>query len=116
MFGSQVTQHKGHTYDVHKSLTAKSFPGRTFFEGFPQNSVSGIVIDDIVILANTSAMLNGFALGAVDNASSAMSNQRFFDGFLGLGFPDSTHSNSNRIEPRLIASLISSLIFIKDHF
>ena len=54
------------------------------------------MVDDTVTLANSTAEVNDFALGVVNNQSFRAVNQPF-DGFLGLGFPSSV---SNREHPR----------------
>ena len=85
-----VSNNEGRAYNISRSPTAKPHLNETFFQGFPQSSVSGIIVDDTVALANTSAVVNAFGFGVVDQKSSGISSQPF-DGFLGLGFsvPDS---------------------------
>lgn len=86
--GSQAVNGQGHTYNISGSATAKPYPNATFFEGFPQSSISGIVVQDTVTLVNTTAVVANFSFGVVNHKSSGIAYQPF-DGFLGLGFSGS---------------------------
>ena len=101
--GPQAAPNQGRVYDVRKSRTAKSYPNRTFSEHFPQLSVSGSMVEDDVTLGNSTAKVNDFALGVVNNQSFRTVNQPF-DGFLGLGFPSplSNREDPCRIVPRAL--------------
>ncbi|KAL8710004.1 MAG: hypothetical protein Q9220_005275 [cf. Caloplaca sp. 1 TL-2023] len=85
----EVGKSNGRTYDIQKSSTATPYPNETFLLGFPQSSVSGIVVADNLKLSDGTVLLGDFAFGLVHQESSGIVDQPF-DGFLGLGFPGSS--------------------------
>ena len=80
---------QGRVYDVEKSASARPYLNESFYLGFPQSSVSGIVVEDTLDIGNGNLLLENFSFGVVYQESSGIVNQPF-DGFLGLGFSGSS--------------------------
>ncbi|KAL8837694.1 MAG: hypothetical protein Q9170_002426 [Blastenia crenularia] len=78
-----VGKNNGRNYDVQRSPTATPYPNETFYLGFPQSSVSGIVVEDTVEILDGDVQLGNFSFGVVYQESSGIKDQPF-DGFLGL--------------------------------
>ena len=91
---TQASNSNGRSYAVEKSPTARPISDETFDISFAHASVSGIVIEDTLALANESVFLKDFALGVVNQQPQGTIDQAF-DGFIGLGFrgasPNSNH-------------------------
>ncbi|KAL8728490.1 MAG: hypothetical protein Q9181_005333 [Wetmoreana brouardii] len=85
--GAEVANNQGRAYNISQSLKAMPHQNETFFQDFPQSSVSGIVVGDTVAFVNTSAVIENFDFGVVEYKSPGITNQPF-DGFFGLGFSD----------------------------
>ncbi|KAI4260753.1 MAG: hypothetical protein LQ352_000145 [Teloschistes flavicans] len=97
--GSQAVTGPGGSYNVSNSATAQLYINESFYEGFPQSSISGIVVEDTVTLADGGATVNNFAIGVVDHKSPGIANQPF-DGFLGLGFPGGVGPNLSFLDSK----------------
>ncbi|KAL8638550.1 MAG: hypothetical protein Q9228_004300, partial [Teloschistes exilis] len=98
------------SYNVSNSATARPHGNERFYEAFPQSSVSGIVVEDTVTLADGAATVNNFAIGVVDHKSPGIADQPF-DGFLGLGFQGGAGPNVSSLnsKPTILESLMPSL-------
>ncbi|KAL9007455.1 MAG: hypothetical protein Q9173_007280 [Seirophora scorigena] len=85
----QAGKKQGRTYDIGRSPTARPHENENFTQEFPSSSVSGIVVEDTIVLGDGDIVLENFALGVVSQASAGIKDQAF-DGFLGLGFRGSS--------------------------
>ena len=91
----QIATNQSRFYNPQKSSSSKIYPNETFSEEFPSGSVSGVIVEDSVILGNGSAKVQNFAFGFVDQKSAGITEQPF-DGFLGLGFSEYSMNSKYR--------------------
>ncbi|KAL8958117.1 MAG: hypothetical protein Q9193_004765 [Seirophora villosa] len=101
----QTGKKQGRTYDIGESPTARPHENEHFTQEFPSSSVSGIVVDDTIVLGDGDVVLENFALGVVFQSSAGIKDQAF-DGFLGLGFRG---SNPKDTKPTFFESLLPTL-------
>ncbi|KAI4115497.1 MAG: hypothetical protein LQ345_003908, partial [Seirophora villosa] len=101
----QADKKQGRTYDIGRSPTARPHDNEHFTQEFPSSSVSGIVVDDTIVLGAGDVVLENFALGVVSQASAGIKDQAF-DGFLGFGFRG---SNPKDTKPTFFESLLPTL-------
>ncbi|KAL8871255.1 MAG: hypothetical protein Q9174_002876 [Haloplaca sp. 1 TL-2023] len=99
----------GHSYDTNVSSTAHLLYNKTFHQSFPHASVSGIIVKDTVSVGSEYAIVRDFEFGFVDQKSAAIADQPF-DGFIGLGFPQ-THQEELSLasNPSLTEALLPRL-------
>lgn len=108
----QIAMNQSRFYSPQKSPTSKTYRNETFSEDFPSGTVSGIIVEDSVILRNGSAKIPDFAFGFVDQKSAGIRKQPF-DGFLGLGFSNNGLNSKCRGFFCLYHWIISSLSHFK---